>query len=104
MKKSHKKLEIVLLKEVEKLGEKGDLVKVAKGYAVNFLMSQGLAVLKTDNRATKLLREAEERRQKQEKDIEKARAMAEKLVGLKVEIKAKIGEKGKLFGSVKKVI
>ena len=38
MKKSHKKLEIVLIEEVEKLGQKGDKIEVAKGYAINFLI------------------------------------------------------------------
>jgi large subunit ribosomal protein L9 len=100
MKKSHKKLEIVLLTEVEKLGVKGDKVEVAKGFAINFLFPKKLAILASEPRAKALLRKAEKEKEAHQKEIEKANVMAEKIAGMNLKIKSKIGKADKLFGSV----
>jgi len=103
MKKSKKKLEIVMLSEVENLGKKGEIIRVAKGYAINYLIPQDLAVLRISPQAEKILKQKEEEDKKKEAEIKKAQEGAEKLAGLTIEIKAKIGKTGKLFGSVTKI-
>ncbi len=100
MKKSHKKIEIVLLDDLANVGQKGDKIEVAKGYAINYLIPQDYAVLSSDPRAGAILRKMKEKKKEKVAVIEKAKKMAEKLEGLKIEIEKKAGAKGKLFGSV----
>lgn len=100
MKKSHKKIEIVLLDDVVSLGQKGDKVEVAKGYAINYLIPQNFAALSSDPRAEAILRKMKEKKKEKTAVTEKAKKMAEKLEGLKIEIEKKAGAKDKLFGSV----
>ncbi len=102
MKKSHKKLEIVLLDDLTNLGQKGDKVEVAKGYAINYLIPEDLAVLSSDPRAKAILRKMKKERKEKTATTEKVEELAKKIEGLKIEIKVKTGAKGKLFGSVAK--
>lgn len=102
MKKSHKKLEMVLLDDLTNLGQKGDKVEVAKGYALNYLIPQGFAVLSSDPRAKAILRKMKEKKKEKTAAAEKTREMAKKIEGLKIEIKTKADTKGKIFGSVTK--
>jgi large subunit ribosomal protein L9 len=93
-------MEVILLKDVARLGQAGEIRKVAPGYARNHLIPQGLAVMAT-KRAIKELeqkQQAEERRQKQvEAD---AQRLAQELDGITLTINAKTGEKDRLYGSV----
>ena len=100
MKKSHKKLEIVLLADIANVGQKGDKAEVAKGYAINYLIPQDFAVLSSDPRAGAILRKMKGEKKEKVVAVREAGKMAEKLAGLKIAIKAKIGAKDKLFGSV----
>jgi large subunit ribosomal protein L9 len=93
-------MRIVLRGDVENLGRKGDLVEVADGYARNYLVPKGLAITATPGAkkqadAMRRSREAQELRTR-----EAAEAFAARLAGGTVEIKARAGEGGKLFGSV----
>ena len=93
-------MKVVLRDDVENLGTKGDVVDVADGYARNFLVPRGLAM-----KATKgVLAQAESMRRsraaKEVRDREAAQAQAAQLAGTRVEIKARAGVEGKLFGSV----
>jgi large subunit ribosomal protein L9 len=93
-------MRIVLRGDVENLGRKGDMVDVADGYARNYLVPKGLAIKATPGAqkqadAMRRNREAHER-----KTREAAEALAARLAGGTVEIKARAGEGGRLFGSV----
>jgi large subunit ribosomal protein L9 len=93
-------MRIVLRDDVDNLGRKGDMVDVADGYARNFLVPRGLAIKATTGAqkqadAMRRNRDAQERRNR-----EASEALAQKLATGTVEIKARAGEGGKLFGSV----
>jgi large subunit ribosomal protein L9 len=93
-------MQVILREDIEKLGKIGDLVKVADGYARNFLVPRKKAIEATpDNlhamdHAKKMI---SDRLRKMKKE---AAAEADQIKGLAVTIKAKVGEEGKLFGSV----
>ena len=93
-------MKVVLLQDVKGHGKKGKLCNVSDGYARNFLFPKKLAV-EADNAALNELRNREEAaaHHKQE-EIDAANALAAKLDGKTVTIKAKAGAGGKLFGSV----
>jgi large subunit ribosomal protein L9 len=93
-------MEVILKKNVDKLGYKDEIVTVKPGYGRNFLIPQGYAVLATDS-AKKV--HAENLKQKSHKESQvkgEAEAIASKLDGLTVKVKAKVGENEKIFGSV----
>jgi large subunit ribosomal protein L9 len=93
-------MEIILLEKVANLGALGDIVKVKDGFGRNFLIPQGKAKRATEaNKAEFEARRAE--LEKQQADIlTAAKARADKLSGLTIEIAQKAGEDGRLFGSV----
>jgi large subunit ribosomal protein L9 len=93
-------MKIVLRSDVDNLGKKGDLVDVADGYARNFLVPRGLALRATKGiekqaDAMRRNRDARDRRER-----EAAQALAAQFEGKTVEVKARAGAEGKLFGSV----
>jgi len=93
-------MNVVLLDNVENLGDIGDLVKVKSGYGRNFLIPQGKAALATDAN----MKAIEARRAELEKaaaeESSKAKARAKAFEGLEVVVNANAGPEGKLFGSV----
>nr|VFK37858.1 MAG: LSU ribosomal protein L9P [Candidatus Kentron sp. SD]VFK42515.1 MAG: LSU ribosomal protein L9P [Candidatus Kentron sp. SD]VFK78163.1 MAG: LSU ribosomal protein L9P [Candidatus Kentron sp. SD] len=93
-------MEIILLGKIENLGVLGDTVNVKSGYARNYLIPKGKAVLATPgNVATFEARRAE--LEKQQTDVlGRAQARAEKINGFVMVISAKAGDEGRLFGSV----
>ena len=93
-------MKVILLKELQGKGGEGDVIDVARGFANNFLLTQGYAV-----RATKgNLKQLEERKKniakREEVRIADATALAEKLNAATVRVDAQVGEEGVLFGSV----
>ncbi|HEV3020773.1 MAG TPA: 50S ribosomal protein L9 [Burkholderiaceae bacterium] len=93
-------MQVILLEKLAKLGELGDIVKVKDGFARNFLIPQGKA-----RRATETARkEFESRRAELElahaDRLKRAQLVGEKLAGLTVQIPARAGVDGRLFGSV----
>jgi large subunit ribosomal protein L9 len=93
-------MKVVLRDDVEKLGRKGDLVEVKPGYARNYLVPRGLAIVANRGvvqqaEAMKRNREARDRRER-----EAALALSAQLEGRALTIVARAGEGGKLFGSV----
>ena len=92
--------ELILLDDVKDLGKIGDVVKVADGYARNYLIPQKLAQPVSKG----ALRQVEARKLKLQKEHEErvaiAKAVAEKLAALTVVIPMKVGENDQLFGSV----
>jgi len=93
-------MEVILREDVPHLGNIGDVVKVKPGYARNFLLPRGLAVA-ADRRNLKRL-EHEQRivADKRERALRAAQTMAEKIAALQIKVKARVGEEGRLFGSV----
>lgn len=93
-------MKVVLLSDVKGQGKKGELCNVSDGYARNFLFPKNLAVA-ADSAAMSELKSREQAKEHHKKEeIAAAKAMAEKLEGKTVTIRAKAGANGKLFGSV----
>lgn len=93
-------MEVILKKDVKKLGYRGDIIKVREGYFRNFLLPKGLAEVATE--AVKKLASSRKEKVLMEKDrlLENAKEVLAKLHGLKLIFKEKVSEKGKLFGSL----
>lgn len=93
-------MDVILLEKVRNLGNLGDQVKVRAGFGRNYLIPQGKAVIANEkNKAAFEARRAELEKH-QADDLAKAQARAEKMSGATVQILAKAGEEGKLFGSI----
>lgn len=93
-------MKVVLLADVKGLGKKGELCNASDGYARNFLFPKKLAV-EADSAALNELKNREEAAAHHKKEeINAALALAEKLNGKTVTVKAKAGAGGRLFGSV----
>lgn len=93
-------MEVILRKNVDKLGYKDEVVTVKNGYGRNFLIPQGYAILATESEKKAHAEVMRQKSHKESKIKEEAEAIAKKLDGLTVKIAAKIGESGKIFGSV----
>lgn len=93
-------MEVILREDVAHLGHIGDVVKVKPGYARNFLLPRGLAVLADKRNLGRLEHERRIAAAKRERALTASRSMAEKLGTTRVTIKARAGEEGKLYGSV----
>lgn len=93
-------MEVILLDTVENLGGIGDKVNVKPGYARNYLLPQGKATRATAENIAEFEARRAELEAKAAAVIAEAKARAEKLSGLKLVIRAKVGSEGKLFGSV----
>lgn len=93
-------MEVILLEKVRNLGGLGDQVNVKAGYGRNYLIPNNKAVIANEkNKAAFQARRAELEKANQEAQAQ-ARARADKLSGLTVQIAGRVGEEGKLFGSV----
>jgi len=93
-------MKVVLLQDVARLGQAGEVKEVADGYARNFLLPKGLAEFASPS----LLKRAEERRQAEARrqrlaDAELA-GLAQSLEGMVVSLKAKVGAQGRLYGAI----
>ena len=96
-------MEIILKKDVDRLGYKNDLVKVKNGYARNFLIPQGMAVLATVSAKKVLAENVKQRAHKEAKIIAEVEELALQIAKLDLKVGAKAGEKGKIFGSVNNI-
>ena len=96
-------MEVLLVQNVEQLGQIGDIKKVADGYARNFLFPRKLAVLATPGaiKQADALKQAELRRKAQE--LSEAKALAQLLDGQIVTFQARAGESDRLYGSITNV-
>jgi large subunit ribosomal protein L9 len=93
-------VEVILRTDIDKVGLRGEVVNVARGYARNFLFPRGLADEATPARVAEL-RKVEERRAKHEaKTFEDAQTVGERLSQIVLEFEMKAGPTGSLFGSV----
>ncbi len=93
-------MKVILKADVRGKGKKGQMIEVAEGYARNFLMPKGLAVLATTD-AVNTMRLQEKAKAKADAEAKAAATeIAEKLKGMQVKVPSKGGEGGKLFGAV----
>lgn len=93
-------MEIILKKDVQNLGYKNDIVNVKTGYAVNYLIPQGFATLATPSAKKVLAENLRQQAHKEAKLIADAQALAEKISAVELTFAVKVGEKGKIYGSV----
>jgi len=93
-------MEIILKTDIKGLGYKNDLVDVKPGYGRNYLIPQGFAVLATSSNKKVLAENIKQAAHKAEKIKTEAENTAAALEALTLDIKAKIGESGKIFGKV----
>jgi len=91
---------VILLKDVARLGQTGEVCNVAPGYARNHLIPQGLAAMATKG-AIKGLEQKQQAEAKRHKQVEAdAHVLAQELEGITLTIYAKTGEKDRLYGSI----
>jgi large subunit ribosomal protein L9 len=94
-------MRIILKENIEKLGFVDEVVTVKNGFARNFLIPQGKAILATDSAVKVLEEKLKQQSNKEEKVIADANSIAEVISNLEIKIKVKVAEdKRKLFGSV----
>jgi large subunit ribosomal protein L9 len=93
-------MEVILREHVDNLGRRGEIVKVADGYARNYLLPRKLALLVTDGSRKQIEREREKFEAKEAEDRRSAEAVVERMGNLEIEIPRKVGETQVLFGSV----
>lgn len=93
-------MKVVLLQDVKGQGKKGDIINVAEGYARNFLLPRNLAVEASDSKLKEISQQKAAQDRKKRKEEDAAKIAASRMEGLKVVIKTRVGEGGKLFGAV----
>ena len=95
-------MKVILTKDIEGLGNEGDIIIVKPGFARNFLLPKGLAVNFSSNQLTKIENELKQQERKIEREKEGLSQILNQLSSLEVSIKAKSEDNEKLFGSVTK--
>ncbi len=96
-------MEVLLKKNVENLGDKDEIVTVKNGYGRNFLIPQKMAVIVTDSVRKMHAETMRQRSHKLAKIKEEAEKTAAKLKEVSIKVGAKVGESGKIFGSITNV-
>jgi len=97
-------MEVILKQDVEHLGFANDLVKVKDGFARNYLLPRKLAVAATPSERKQLTETLKQRAHKETKLRDEADKNAAKLIDQTIKIGAKVGEKGRIFGSVNTIM
>jgi large subunit ribosomal protein L9 len=93
-------MEVILLKDVDDVGLRGDVVSVARGYARNFLLPRQLAEVATPARVAEMQKRETQRARHEAKTFEEAQSIAETLAKTVLRFEVKAGPTGSLFGSV----
>jgi large subunit ribosomal protein L9 len=93
-------MEIILRQAVENLGKTGDVVKVKAGYARNYLLPHGLAYEATPGNLKRIQQERDRLEAAENERRTAAQGLAEKIEQVSLTFSARVGEEGKLFGSV----
>ncbi len=93
-------MKVILLQDVKGTGKKGEVHEVKDGYAINCLIKKGLAQEATAKNMNLLQGQKDHAQHVVDVDTANAKAIAEKLNGKKIEVKAKAGANGRLFGTV----
>jgi len=95
-----RQVKVILRETVQGLGEAGDLVGVKVGYARNYLLPQGKALLATESKVRELEHHKRVVAEKAARDLNDLKALRDRLESVALEVTARVGEEGKLFGSV----
>src|SRR5689334_2407269 len=93
-------MEVILREHVDNLGRRGEIVKVADGYARNYLLPRKLALLATDGNKQQIERERVKFEAKELEEQSVAQAVADRMASLEIVIARKVGETDALYGSV----
>ena len=93
-------MKVILQQEVKKLGKKGDILEVSEGYARNYLLPHKFAITATNSNVNIIKQQKASEARKTQRQIDEARVLASQLNKVSVDIFVKIGEGGRLFGSV----
>ena len=93
-------MEVILREHVEHLGQRGEIVKVADGYARNFLLPRKLALLVTAENKKQIERERAVAEAREAAERGEAQGIAQRLTGVEIAIARRVGENNVLFGSV----
>lgn len=93
-------MKVIFLKDVKGKGKKGDVKNVADGYAHNFLLKQGLAVEASNTNVKTLEAQKNKENNLAAEELEQAKELKETIEKITVELEAKAGEGGRLFGSI----
>ncbi|MCU6791924.1 MULTISPECIES: 50S ribosomal protein L9 [Paenibacillus] len=93
-------MKVILLKDVKGQGKKGDIKEVSEGYATNFLLPQKLAAAANEGSVKMLDQQKKAEQRKKEQEKADAVELGKKLESLTVELKAKSGKDGRLFGAI----
>lgn len=93
-------MKVILLKDVNKVGKKNQIVEVSIGYANNYLFAKKLAVAYSDKSIEILKQQEQDRIDKDNQNRENAKKLKEELKNITLEFKAKTGKDGKMFGTI----
>ncbi len=93
-------MKVILLDEVKKMGKKGDIIEVSEGYARNFLLPKKLAAPATDANVNQSKQNQATEAHKAQRRLDEARVLASQISKVTVAMNLRVGENGKLFGSV----
>jgi large subunit ribosomal protein L9 len=93
-------MEVILRQHVDKLGNRGEIVKVADGYARNYLLPRNLALPVTEGNKRHVERERKLMDQRESEERAQAEAMAARLVEVEIAIARRVGDTAQLYGSV----
>lgn len=93
-------MELILIKDVEKLGYADHVVKVRPGFGLNYLIPQGYAVVKNEGTLAQLAGRVKAREKREAKMLEQVNEISARLQSAPVKVGAKVGTTGKIFGSV----
>jgi large subunit ribosomal protein L9 len=93
-------MEVILRQDIDKVGLRGEVVNVARGYARNFLFPRGLADEATPARVAEVRKVEDRRAQHEAKTFDEAQSLADKLGQIELRFDVKAGPSGSLFGSV----
>lgn len=93
-------MQVILLEDVKGVGKKGQIVNASDGHAMNFLLPRKLAVEATKANLAQLDAQKKNAEQKLGKEVAAAQAIAEKLRDAKIKIPVRVGDGGKMYGSI----
>ena len=93
-------MNVILLKNVDNLGQTGDTVKVKDGYGRNYLVPRGFAVIADERNSRRMAHQKRQAEAAAAKEVGAAKELADKIDQTAISIKREAGEEGKLFGSV----
>ena len=93
-------MQVILREDVKGVGKRGEIVKVADGYARNYLFPRGLAEDLSEGRMKQAQVEQRKAQGRQDRLLLEARALGDRISAAKVELKLKVGENGKPFGAI----